>query len=567
MHQLSHSWILWPGTTPTRTPSCHCQYYWLVSRCEKLHTSQILWLPDHWLYDINIDLEEGKTPPFSPIYSLSQDKQKALFEYIEHNLPKGFIHWSTSSAASPILFIKQKTRDLCLCVDYWGLNAITQKNQYPLPLTNDLIDCVQGCNKLTVINLKNAFNLVHVKEGNKWKTAFRTHLGLFEYTVMPFGLTNAPATFQSLIQDTLCDILDIYCVVYLDDILVFSCPGQDHTYMVKQVFEWLCKAQLFANAKKCEFDKTSVEYLGFIISSKCIQMNPKKFNTILEWPIPKTIKQIQSFLGFTNFYRCFIHHYANLTIPLNSLTMKKAKEAFNGLTEAAKQAFDQLKLAFTTAPVLQHFDPLFLSTLITNASNYAFASILLQPDTEQLLYPISYYSQKFSPAKINYEIHDKELLAIVNSFHDIQSWLIGSPHPISVISDHKNLKYFMTSRVLNCHQACWSISLSEFNFKLDYAPGKKNPADAPSRCLDFYPQEGDEGVKFQNKSLLINYNLDCLFPHLHSLSSKTTTYPLFWHLLSITQNYWKSSNLLFKLILNGVMQWPNQTNCFHFQII
>ena len=121
-------------------------------------------------------------------------------------------------------------------------------------------------------------------------------------------------------------------------------------------------------------------------------MNPKKFNTISEWPMPKTITQIQSFLGFTNFYPQFIHHYFELAIPLHSLTTKKAKETFNGLTEAAKHAFNQLKLAFTTAPVLQHFDPLLPSTLITDASNYAFASILLQPNTEQLLHPISYYS-------------------------------------------------------------------------------------------------------------------------------------------------------------------------------
>ena len=146
----------------------------------------------------------------------------ALFKYIEHNLEKGFIQRSTSSAASPILFIKQKTGDLRLCVDYRGLNAIMKKNRYPLPLTNDLINRVQGCNKFTVIDLKNAFNLVCIKEGDEWKTAFRTHLGLFEYTVMPFGLTNTPATFQALIQDTLPDILDISCIVYLDDILIFS---------------------------------------------------------------------------------------------------------------------------------------------------------------------------------------------------------------------------------------------------------------------------------------------------------------------------------------------------------
>ena len=477
-------------------------------------------LPDHRPYDINIELEEGKTPPFGPIYSLSQDERKALFEYIEHNLEKGFIRRSTSSAASPILFIKRKTGDLRLCVDYRGLNAITKKNRYPLPLTKDLIDRVQGCDKFTVIDLKNAFNLIRVKEGDEWKTAFRTHLGLFEYTVMPFGLTNAPATFQSLIQDTLRDILDISCVVYLDDILIYSRPGQDHDNMVRQVFKRLRAARLFANAKKCEFDRASVEYLGFIISSKGVQMNPKKFNTITEWPLPKSVKQIQSFLGFTNFYRRFIHHYADLAIPLNLLTTKKFKESFTGLTDAARNAFEQLKLAFTTAPVLQHFNPVLPSTLITDASDYAFASILLQPDTENLLHPVAYYSRKFTPAEINYEIHDKELLAVVDSFRDMRSWLIGSPHPISVISDHKNLEYFMTSRVLNRRQARWSMFLSEFNFKLDYAPGKKNPADGPSRRPDFIPQKGDEVVKFQNKSLLTDDHLERLFPRIDTRPSQ-----------------------------------------------
>ena len=337
---------------------------------------------------------------------------------------------------------------------------------------------------------------------------------------MPFSLTNAPATFQSLIQDTLCDILDISCVIYLDDILVYSQLGQDHDNQVRQVLEHLCSACLFTNAKKCEFDKASVEYLGFIILSKGVQMNSKKFKTVTEWPMPQTIKQIQSFLGFTNFYQHFIHHYADLALPLNSLTTKKYKESFTGLTDAAKNAFKQLKTVFTMAPVLQHFNPKLLSTLVTDASDYTFASILLQPDNQELLHPVAYYSRKFSPVEINYKIHDKELLAIVDSFRDMHSWLIGSPHPITVLSDHKNLEYFMSSHVLNRRQAWWSMFLSEFNFKLDYAPGKKNPADTPSRRPDFMPQKGDEVMQFQNKVLLTDEHLDWLFPHIHSQSSK-----------------------------------------------
>lgn len=190
-----------------------------------------------------------------------------MFNYIETHLKKGFIWRSTSSAASPILFIRCKTGQLCLCVNYRALNAITKKNQYPIPLIHDLLDWVQGCKVFSVIDLKNAFNLIRVREGDEWKTAFRTHLGLFEYTVMPFGLTNVPATFQAYVQDTLRNILDIVCVVYLDDILIFSRSQEEHNQHCHMVLERLRKGQLFANIEKCEFDRLEVEYLGYILGA------------------------------------------------------------------------------------------------------------------------------------------------------------------------------------------------------------------------------------------------------------------------------------------------------------
>ncbi|KAF8752548.1 DNA RNA polymerase [Rhizoctonia solani] len=177
---------------------------------------------------MKIDLEDGKTPPFGPIYLLTQDERAALANYIDKNLAKGFICRSTSLAASPILFVKRKSSKLCLCVNYQGLNAITKRNHYPLPLISNLLNWVNGCKIFLKIDLKNAFNLIHTAAGNKWKTAFCTNLGLFEYLVMPFGLTNAPATFQALIQDVLRNLLDITCVVYLNNILIFSCSKSEH---------------------------------------------------------------------------------------------------------------------------------------------------------------------------------------------------------------------------------------------------------------------------------------------------------------------------------------------------
>ncbi|KAF5372651.1 hypothetical protein D9615_009824 [Tricholomella constricta] len=477
-------------------------------------------LPPHRPYDISIELDEGKTPPFGSIYRLNQEEQKYLSEYLDDYLKKGFIRRSTSSAASPILFIRRKTGDLRLCVDYRGLNAITKKNRYPLPHVDDLLDRTQGCKLFTVIDLKNAFNLVRIREGDEWKTAFRTPLGLYEYLVMPFGLTNAPATFQAFIQDTLRDYIGVFCVVYLDDILIFSRNQEEHDHQVKLVLDRLRQARLFANAKKCEFDKTEVEYLGFLIGADGIKMNPKKLATIAEWPTPRNRRDIQSFLGFTNFYRRFVDHYAKIALPLNKLTHKNIPFDF---TDSARSSFEQLKRAFTSYPVLRHFDPSKPSTLATDASDFALSGILQQPDESNRLHPVAYYSRKLSPAEINYDIHDKELLAIVDSFRDMRPWLMGTSVPISVVCDHKNLEYFMSSRLLNRRQARWSMFLSEFDFCLDWAPGTQNVADSPSRRPDFLPQKGDDVLEAQRKTILTSSHTKRIFPSSETDSSTSSS--------------------------------------------
>ncbi|KAL7280850.1 hypothetical protein ACG7TL_005794 [Trametes sanguinea] len=462
-------------------------------------------------FDAAIELEDGKTPPFGPLYHLSQHEREVLFDYIETNLWKGFIRRSTSPAASPVLFVRNKTGELRLCVDYRGLNAITKKNRYPLPLIDDLLDRVQGCKVFSVIDLKNAFNLIRIREGDEWKTAFRTHLGLFEYTVMPFGLTNAPGIFQGFIQDTLRNLLDVICVVYIDDILIFSRSQEEHEHHICLVLERLRVAGLFANTKKCVFEQSEVEYLGYLLSSEGIKMHPCKLETIADWPLPASVKDVQSFLGFTNFYRRFIDGYARIVLPLNALTKKDKRSEPFVLTSGATEAFNMLKRAFMTSPVLRHFDPSLPSTLATDASDFAIAGVLHQPDADGLLHPVGYFSHKLSPAEINYEVYDKELLAIVESFRDMRAWLIGTDPPVSVVSDHKNLEYSMKSRVLNRRQARWSMFFSEFNFRLDYALGLKNPADAPSRRADFAPREGDDVLRVNKKVLLTPLHTQRLF--------------------------------------------------------
>jgi hypothetical protein len=326
-------------------------------------------------------------------------------------------------------------------VDYRALNAITIKDRHPLPLISELLDRVRRARLFTKIDLRNAYQLVRIAPGEEWKTAFRTRYGHFEYLVMPFGLTNAPATFQRFMNDTLREYLDDFCVVYLDDILIFSPNEETHMQHVRQVLDKLRQAGLYAKAEKCEFHKESIEFLGYIISPQGVSMAPSKVSSILHWPAPQTLRHVQQFLGFANFYRRFIKDYAKVITPLTALTRKQSPFRW---TPAAQTTFELLKQAFVSAPILAHFNPDRDIIIEADASDYAIGCILSQPDTRGILHPVAYYSRKLQPAEINYTIHDKELLAIVQAFKHWRAYLEGAPTTIKVYSDHKNLLYFRT---------------------------------------------------------------------------------------------------------------------------
>jgi transposase InsO family protein len=440
-------------------------------------------LPPHRPYDHRIPLEPGTTPPFGPLYSLSEVELKALDEYIKENLSKGYIRASTSSAGAPILFIKKRDGGLRLCVDYRGLNKITSKNRYPLPLIGESIDRLRSATVYTKIDLRSGYNLVRIAKGEEWKTAFRSRYGHYEYRVMPFGLTNAPATFQNLMNDVLRDFLDDFAIVYLDDILIFSKTIDEHKRHVRLVLERLRDNGLFAKPEKCAFHQDEVEYLGLIVSPSGIKMDPKKVSAVLDWPEPSSVHDIQVFLGFSNFYRRFIRGYSKIANPLTRLLQKGRTFTFD---EPARQAFRQLKSAFTMAPVLAHFHPSRPSTIETDASDFAIAAIISQPGADGVLHPIAFYSRKLTGPELNYEIYDKEMLAIVTAFKEWRAYLEGAVHPITVYTDHKNLEYFATTKVLNRRQARWAELLANYNFAIVYRPGKTmGKPDAMSRRHDF----------------------------------------------------------------------------------
>ncbi|MBW0587173.1 hypothetical protein O181_126888 [Austropuccinia psidii MF-1] len=342
-----------------------------------------------------------------------------------------------------------------------------------------------------MIDLRGAYYLLRIKEGDEHLTCFRTKYGSYEYLGMPFGLTNAPASFQNVVNDIFYDLLDIYVVVYLNDIMVFSKSEEEHVTHVSTVLSRLRANNLFSKASKCLFHVSSVEYLGYVVSSEGLKMDQAKLQQILNWPPPRNLKTLQSFLGFANFYRHFIKNYSKKIISLTSFLKK---DSCFPLNEEALSHFHQLKEAFTTAPILSHFNPSLPTIVETDASDYALGAVLSQV-SDSGKHPIEFDSLGLLSAELNYEIHDKELLGIVWALKCWRAFLLSISSPFEVLTNHSSLQYFMSSKILTLPQARWAEFLSEFHFSITYCPGPLTTLpDALLLRDDIYPERGEDFI-------------------------------------------------------------------------
>src|SRR5260221_207968 len=279
-------------------------------------------LAPHWPYDLKINLEEGVKPFHGPIYSLLPPELTVLREFLEENIRNGFICPSKSPWGSLVLFVKKKDGSLCLCIDFCTLNRVTEKDCYPLPLIPDLLNSLGLARIYSKIDLKHAYHLVWIVEGDEPKTAFHMRYRSYEWRVMPFGLTNAPVVFQRFINEVLGNLLDICAVGYIDDILIYLDSVDQHRDHTREVLRCLQKAGLYMNPKKCNFHTDTVEYLGFILTPTGLHMDLAKIAVIQNWPELWNIHDVQSFLGFANFYCCFIVDYSQMTLLLMNLCNK-----------------------------------------------------------------------------------------------------------------------------------------------------------------------------------------------------------------------------------------------------
>jgi transposase InsO family protein len=447
-------------------------------------------LPTQKKWDHVIELIPGSKEFGTKLYPMSPSEQVELDKFLDENLKSGRIRPSKSPMASPVFFIKKKDGSLRFVQDYRKLNEITIRNRYPLPLIPDIMSRVTGAKFFTKLDVRWGYNNIRIREGDEWKAAFRTNRGMFEPLVMFFGLCNSPATFQTMMNDIFRRLIEEGVVaVYMDDILIFTKTLREHREVVSRVLQILKDNNLYLKPEKCIFEAQKIEFLGLILSENQIEMDPVKIEGVREWPKPNKVRELQSFLGFINFYRRFIEDFSKVARPLHDLTRKDSEWKWEDIHQ---KAFEDLKHRITSAPILVQPDVSKPFKLETDASDFATGAVLSQLCEDEKWRPVGFLSKSLSEAERNYQVYDKELLSVIRALEEWRHLLEGAAHQVEIYNDHRNLTYFMNAQNLNRRQARWSLYLSRFNFLMHHRPGKSSgKPDALSRRVDHQQDEPD----------------------------------------------------------------------------
>ncbi|GJX36554.1 putative reverse transcriptase domain-containing protein [Tanacetum coccineum] len=399
-------------------------------------------LPPPRQVEFRIELVPGAAPVARAPYRLAPSEMKELSDQLKELSEKGFIRPSSSPWGAPVLFVKKKDGSFRMCIDYRELNKLTVKNRYPLPRIDDLFDQLQGSSVYSKIDLRSGYHQLRIREEDIPITAFRTRYGHFEFQVMPFGLTNAPAS------------------------------KEDHEEHLKIILGLLKKEKLYAKFSKCDFWLDSVQFLGHVIDSKGIHVDPSKIEAIKNWTAPTTPTEVRQFLGLAGYYRRFIEGFSLIAKPLTKLTQKNKKYEWG---EDEEEAFQMLKQKLCSAPILALPEGSEDFVVYCDASIKGFGAVLMQREKV-----IAYASRQLKKHEENYTTHDLELGAVVFALRLWRHYLYGTK--CVVFTDHKSLQYILDQKELNMRQRRWIELLSDYDCEIRYHPGKANVvADALSR--------------------------------------------------------------------------------------
>uniref|UniRef100_A0A2N9H063 RNA-directed DNA polymerase n=1 Tax=Fagus sylvatica TaxID=28930 RepID=A0A2N9H063_FAGSY len=404
------------------------------------------------------DFVPGAAIPNRPAYRSNLEETKELQRQVEDLMSKGYERESMSPCAVPVLLVPKKDGTWRMCVDCRAINNITVKYRHPIPRLDDMLDELHGSCVFTKIDLKSGYHQIRMKEGDEWKTAFKTKYGLYEWFVMPFGLTNALSTFMRLMNHVLRAFIGRFVVVYFDDILIYSNNLEEYVMHVKSVLEILRKEKLFANLKKCTFCTDKLVFLGFVVSKRGIKVDEEKVKAIQEWPTPITISQVWSFHGLASFYRWFVRDFSSLASPLTEVIKKNVPFKWG---KEQEKAFNLIKEKLTNAPllVLPNFAKTF--EIECDASGIGIGAVLMQEGR-----PVAYFSEKLSGAALNYPTYDKEIYALVRALENWQHYLW--PKEFVIHTNHESLKHLKGQQRLNRRHAKWVEFIETFPYVIRY---------------------------------------------------------------------------------------------------
>lgn len=417
---------------------------------------------------VNYKIETTGEPIKQRFYRASPARQQIINEELDKLIKLGVLEESSSPWASPVILVQKASGGFRLCIDSRKLNAVTKKNSYPLPRVDDILDNMKNAKFISSIDLSQAFLQLPLSECSKEKTAIITQgRGLLQYTVVPFGLSNAPQTLQKLVDTLFGAEFYARLFAYLDDLIVINDNFDSHVKLLDKVYEKLKAANLTVNMSKCEFCKSELKYLGYIVSENGLATDPSKVDAINNFPTPKNVKEVRSFLGLASYYRRFINNFSAIARPLSQLTSPKSKFSWSS---EAEEAFIELKKALTSSPVLvvpDFSEPFYLHA---DASGFGLGSSLVQKDKDGNEHPIAYFSRTLTKAETAYSTTERELLCVVESVKHFRHYIEGTH--FTVVTDHESLKWLWKIENPTGRLARWATRLSQFDFDVVHKKGK-----------------------------------------------------------------------------------------------